>query len=131
MRAWKAATLPICLLLAACAGGKLPGEQPASDSAYTPSVTAAPRGQTATSLDPPEGSDGERVQQARAACWMKVESEKNLRGIDQRIAYVEKCVNEQVKNRHVSLRAPPVGRMEPGHAGNKCMQRLLMPAGAP
>ena len=30
---------------------------------------------------------------------MKVESEKNLRGIDQRIAYVEKCVNEQAKNR--------------------------------
>jgi hypothetical protein len=97
--AWKAVTLPICLLLAACAGGKLPGEQPAPGSAYTPSVTAAPRDQTATSLDPPAGSDGERVQQARAACWMKVESEKNLRGIDQRIAYVEKCVNDQVKNR--------------------------------
>jgi hypothetical protein len=30
---------------------------------------------------------------------MKVESEKNLRGIDQRIAYVEKCVNNQVKSR--------------------------------
>jgi hypothetical protein len=90
--AWKPTALPICLLLAACAGGKLPGEQPAPGSAYTPSVTAAPRGQTA-------GSDGERVQQARAACWMKVESEKNLRGIDQRISYVEKCVNDQVKNR--------------------------------
>ena len=99
MNAWKPAALPICLLLAACAGGKLPGEQPAPGSAHTPSVTAAPHGQTATSLDPPAGSDGERVQQARAACWMKVESEKNLRGIDQRIAYVEKCVNEQAKNR--------------------------------
>jgi len=87
------------LLLAACAGNAPPGAQPSSNSGFTPSVTAAPRGESATSLDPPEGSSAERVQQARAACWMKVEGEKNLRGIDQRIAYVEKCVNEQVKNR--------------------------------
>ena len=99
MSAWTAATLPICLLLAACAGSKLPGEQPAPGSAYTRSVTAAPHGQTATSLDPPAGSERERVQQARSTCWMKVESEKNLRGIDQRIAYVEQCVAAQVKNR--------------------------------
>jgi hypothetical protein len=99
VNALKAAILSMCLLLTACAGAKLPGEQPAPGSAYTPSVTAAPRGQTATSLDPPAGSDGERVQQARAACWMKVESEKNLRGIDQRVTYVEKCVNDQVKSR--------------------------------
>ena len=99
MRAATVATLPMMLLLAACAGSAPPGGQPASSSGLIPSVTAAPRGQNATSLDPPEGSAAERVQQARAACWMKVESEKNLRGIDQRIAYVEKCVNEQVKNR--------------------------------
>jgi hypothetical protein len=67
VNAWKPTILPICLLLAACAGGKLPGEQPAPGSAYTPSVTAAPHGQTATSLDPPAGSAGERVQQARFA----------------------------------------------------------------
>jgi len=87
------------MLLAACAGSTLPGAQSASTSGFTPSVTAAPRGQSATSLDPPEGSAAERAQQARAACWMKVEGEKNLRGIDQRIAYVEKCVTDQVKNR--------------------------------
>jgi len=99
MRAATVATLPMMLLLAACAGNAPPGAQPSSNSGFTPSVTAAPRGESATSLDPPEGSSAERVQQARAACWMKVEGEKNLRGIDQRIAYVEKCVNEQVKNR--------------------------------
>jgi hypothetical protein len=99
MKAATFATLPALLLLAACGGNALPGTQPASRSGFTPSVTAAPTGQNATSLDPPEGSAAERVQQARATCWMKVESEKNLRGIDQRIAYVEKCVNEQAKNR--------------------------------
>lgn len=98
MKAATFATLPALLLLAACAGNA-PGAQPTSNSGLTPSVTAAPRGETATSLDPPEGSAGERAQQARAQCWMKVESQKNLRGIDQRIAYVEKCVNDQVKNR--------------------------------
>jgi hypothetical protein len=100
MRAATVATLPMLLLLAACAGNALPGAQPTSNAGFTPSVTAAPHGQNATSLDPPEGSAAERVQQARAACWMKVESEKNLRGIDQRIAYVEKCVSEQAKSRH-------------------------------
>jgi hypothetical protein len=99
MRAATVAILPMMLLLAACAGNALPGAQPSSNAGFTPSVTAAPRGQNATSLDPPEGSAAERVQQARAGCWMKVESEKNLRGIDQRIAYVDKCVSEQVKNR--------------------------------
>jgi hypothetical protein len=97
MRAAIVATLP--LLLAACAGNVSPGAQAPQASGFTPSVTAAPQGQTAASLDPPQGSAAERVQQARAACWMKVESERQLRGIDQRIAYVEKCVNEQVKNR--------------------------------
>src|SRR5262245_42807509 len=99
MKAGILATLPAVLLLAACAGNALPGAQPASGSGFTPSVTAAPRGEAAASLDPPQGSAGERVQQARATCWMKVESEKNLRGIDQRVAYVEKCVSEHVKNR--------------------------------
>jgi hypothetical protein len=99
MRAATLATLPMMLLLTACSGSALPGSKPASSSGIVPSVTAAPHGQTAASLDPPEGSSAERVQQARSACWMKVESEKNLRGIDQRIAYVDKCVNEQVKGR--------------------------------
>jgi hypothetical protein len=99
MKAATFATLPVLLLLAACAGNALPGAQPTSGTGFTPSVTAAPSGQAAGSLDPPEGSAGERVQQARASCWMKVEGEKNLRGIDQRIAYVDKCVNEQVKGR--------------------------------
>ena len=94
----RVATLLVCLLLTACAGAKLPGDDSFSSiSSYLPSVTAAPTDQGAGSLDPPEGSAAERAQKARAQCWMNVEHEKNLRGIDQRIAYVEKCVTAQVR----------------------------------
>jgi hypothetical protein len=33
----------------------------------------------------------------RAQCWAKVEHEKNLRGIDQRVAYVDRCVAAQLQ----------------------------------
>jgi hypothetical protein len=93
------ATLLVCLSLSACAGAKLPGsdDSVSSISSYLPSAIAAPSGQAAASLDPPEGSAAERTQKARAQCWMKVEHEKNLRGIDQRIAYVDKCVTAQLR----------------------------------
>ncbi len=93
------ATLLVCLSLTACAGAKLPGsdDQASPISSYLPSAIAAPTGQGAASLDPSEGSAAERTQRARAQCWMKVEHEKNLRGIDQRIAYVDKCVTAQLR----------------------------------
>jgi len=93
------ATLLVCLSLTACAGAKFPGsdDQASSISSYLPSAIAAPSDQAAASLDPPEGSAAERTQKARAQCWMKVEHEKNLRGIDQRIAYVDKCVTAQLR----------------------------------
>ena len=93
------ATLLVCLSLSACAGAKLPGsdDSVSSISSYLPSAIAAPNGQAAAALDPPEGSAADRTQKARAQCWMKVEHEKNLRGIDQRIAYVDKCVTAQLR----------------------------------
>ena len=89
----------LCLPLSACAGVKLPGsdDQTSSISSYLPSAIAAPNGQAAAALDPPEGSAADRTQKARAQCWMKVEHEKHLRGIDQRIAYVDKCVTAQLR----------------------------------
>ena len=95
----RAATLLACLLLTACAGAKFPGsdDQASPISSYLPSAIAAPTGQGASSIDPPEGSAAERSQKARAQCWMKVEHEKNLRGIDQRVGYVEKCVTAQLR----------------------------------
>ena len=91
------ATLLVCLMLAACAGGKMPGSDSTSSiSSFFPSALTAPDSQA--SLDPPEGSAPDRAQKARAQCWMKVEHEKNLRGIDQRVAYVDKCVAAQLKS---------------------------------
>jgi hypothetical protein len=37
--------------------------------------------------------------QARADCWMMVEHKKEVRGIDQRIAFVDKCVAGQMKGK--------------------------------
>ena len=92
------ATLTVCLMLAACAGGKLPGsdDTTSSISSFLPSAFSTPSGQA--SSDPPEGSAGDRVVKARAQCWAKVEHEKNLRGIDQRVAYVDKCVAAQLQS---------------------------------
>jgi hypothetical protein len=85
------ATLLVCLMLAACAGGKMPGSDSTSSiSSFLPSSLSAPDDQAA--LDPPEGSPADRTLKARSQCWAKVEHEKNLRGIDQRVAYVDKCV---------------------------------------
>ena len=39
----------------------------------------------------------QRLNQVRADCWMKVERIKTARTIDQRIAFVDKCVAEQSK----------------------------------
>jgi len=91
--------LLLCLPLAACAGGKLTGgdDSVSSVSSYFPSLMSAPEGPSADALDPPEGSAADRAQKARAQCWMQVEQEKNLRGIDQRVAYVDHCVSAQLR----------------------------------
>jgi hypothetical protein len=108
----KAATPLLCLLLAACAGGMIPGEQPAPFASarpavsgrtvadappLAPSVTATQPGVAAHSVEQPPGSAAERQQQARADCWMKVEHERGLRDIDKRVAYVDRCVADELK----------------------------------
>jgi ABC-type glycerol-3-phosphate transport system substrate-binding protein len=88
------ATLLVCLMLAACAGGKTPGssDTTSSISSFLPSSFSTP------TLDPPEGSSADdRTIKARAQCWAKVEHEKNLRGIDQRVGYVDRCVASQLQ----------------------------------
>jgi hypothetical protein len=105
----RVATLPLCLMLAACAG-TLPGEQPAPGAAAAPGATAAPAaaakpatGGPATAAKPvpasPPVSDSEFLRQARVDCWMKVEHQKGLRNIDRRILFVDKCVADAVKAR--------------------------------
>jgi hypothetical protein len=103
------ALLLLCLGLSACAAGGFPGEQPAPVAAAAPppahsgggggarggASTAAAR--AAADPDAPTPS-GDPVTQARADCWMKVEGQKALRGIDQRIGFVDKCVARELKD---------------------------------
>jgi len=110
----RVATLLLCFILAACAGGKLPGEQPAPGAANLPPAAAAtapdapnppaPRAnQAARAASPPPqpqpqaAPEPDRLTQARVDCWMKVEHQKGTRDIDRRIAFVDKCVADAMK----------------------------------
>jgi hypothetical protein len=56
-------------------------------------TTAASRAEPAEPVDP--GADP--LTQARADCWMKVEANRSMRSIDQRSAFVDKCVADRMK----------------------------------
>jgi len=111
-------SLLLCFLLAGCLAT---GDQPAPQAAApAPAPTAAappappppsparssagsgggPRGGATTTAarGEPEEVPPDPVIQARTDCWMAVEHQKNLRGLDQRIAYVDKCVADQMKS---------------------------------
>ena len=112
------ASLLPCLALAAC---MLTGEETPPEAASA--ATAAPAASAVTSRPAARSSsvggdargaaatasaqgDGEPVEvrpdpltQARVDCWMKVESQKGLRAIDQRSAFVDKCVAAQLKSK--------------------------------
>ncbi len=109
-------SLLLCLVLAGCLAT---GDQPAPNAAApapaaiaaapppapSPARSAAgtaggPRGGAATAAarGEPEEVPPDPVIQARTDCWMAVEHQKNLRGLDQRIAYVDKCVADQMKS---------------------------------
>jgi hypothetical protein len=115
------ASLLPCLALAAC---MLTGEETAPEAASAAAVApAAPAASAVTSRPAARSSsvggdargaaatasaqgDGEPVEvrpdpltQARVDCWMKVESQKGLRAIDQRSAFVDKCVAAQLKSK--------------------------------
>jgi hypothetical protein len=112
-------SLLLCFLLAGCLAT---GDQPAPQAAApAPAPTAAappappppsparssagsgggPRGgaTTAAARGEPEEVPPDPVIQARTDCWMAVEHQKNLRGLDQRIAFVDKCVADQAKSK--------------------------------
>ena len=106
-----AALLP-CLMLAAC---MQTGEEaaPVAVSAPAPAASAVTSTPAARSSSVGGGARGgattasaraepvevrpDALTQARADCWMKVETQRGLRSIDQRTAFVDKCVAEQLK----------------------------------
>jgi hypothetical protein len=99
----RALTLLLCLALAACnTTASLSGDPaPAAMTAPAPATPppAAPPATTATAPTAPAAPAGPRdLTEAKVICWGKVEREKQrVRTIDQRIAYVERCVAEQMK----------------------------------
>ena len=105
------ATLLLCLSLAGCAtGGQSAPEAAApassmvasSPTARSPGSAGGARGGAVTAAargGEPVDAGPDALTQARADCWMKVESQKALRSIDQRIAFIDKCVADQMKAR--------------------------------
>lgn len=119
----RALPLLLCLSLGACAGGvslpsgdaalldPKPAASPPPPPAATPpqrsgrtvsgSTSGGARGGavTAAARAPAEPVDPgvDPLIQARSECWMKVETNKSLRNIDQRVAFVDKCVADRMK----------------------------------
>jgi hypothetical protein len=85
--------LPACMLLglSACAGG---------NSSADLAPAAAPQ-QTAAAPAAPPPSEPLTPEKAKADCWMKFEGDKKIKNIDQRLALVEKCVDETTRNQLV------------------------------
>ena len=79
------------LALSACAGGS--GSAELSPAAPPPQQSAV-----APAAPPQEPMTPEK---AKADCWMKYESDKKIKNIDQRLALVEKCVDDTMRNQLV------------------------------
>ena len=81
--------LLLCVALAGC--------QTASDVARleAPAPAAAPSGAAGPAA--PAQRSVRDATEAKVICWGKVEREKRIRNIDQRIAFVDKCVAEELR----------------------------------
>jgi hypothetical protein len=105
-------------LLVSCAGGAVnegvPGSEPAPAAAEAAAAVTEPaparpvrsarpgpaiRGPQPHRDDPPEVAERDPLTQARADCWMKVESQKTKLNIDQRAAFVDRCVSNATKGK--------------------------------
>jgi hypothetical protein len=91
--------LLLCLPLVGCATPPLSGDPaPAAVTAPAADAPSATAAAAAPPAAPPPAGGPRDVTEAKVICWGKVEREKQrVRNIDQRIAYVERCVAEQMK----------------------------------
>ena len=79
------------IALSACAGG--------TGSADLSPATPAPQQSATVPAPPPQ--EPMTPEKAKADCWMKYESDKKVKNIDQRLALVEKCVDDTMRNQLV------------------------------
>lgn len=91
-----AGALALAVLLAGCGGAGV-----GSSVGSAMQRTGGPNANT-TRVNPndyqedPNAKPEDPVLYARAQCWIKVEQQKALKGIDQRIAFVDKCVADRL-----------------------------------
>ena len=76
-----------------------PPPSPASRRAAGSGGGARGGAATAAAQGEPEEVPTDPVIQARTDCWMAVEHAKGVQGLDQRIAYVDKCVADKTKSK--------------------------------
>ena len=79
------------LALSACAGGN-------SSADLAPAAPQQTAAAPAPAAPPPQPMTPEK---AKTECWMKFEGDKKIKNIDQRLALVEKCVDETMRNQPV------------------------------
>jgi hypothetical protein len=91
----RAMILLLALVLAGCNTTRSPSVDLQPAAAPPPPAAPPPAAPAPSSADGPRGARD--VTEAKVICWGKVERDKRVRSIDQRIAYVEKCVAEQMK----------------------------------
>jgi hypothetical protein len=82
--------------LAGCADGKVAGQLTPAGAIAAPPPAAAHAAAPAAVPPPPKPTTQEAMQQARAECWMKTESDRAARDIDRRVKLVEKCVDDKM-----------------------------------
>ena len=89
------AALGAAAMLAGCAQGNSSADL--APAAPQPAAQAA-----APSAPPPKAAL--TPEEAKAQCWMKYESDKKVKSIDQRLTLVEKCVDDTMRGQ--SVQAP-------------------------
>ena len=120
----RVASLLLCLLCPLLAGCLATGDQPPAANAVPASTVSGPPASATTAAPSPPPSPTSRraagsgggarggaaqgepeevppdpVIQARTDCWMAVEHQKGIKGIDQRIAFIDKCVADKTKTK--------------------------------
>jgi len=96
-------TARLRLLAALCAAAMLAGCAQGNTSADLAPAAPQPVAQTAPSAPPPKAAL--TPEEAKAQCWMKYESDKKMKNIDQRLTLVEKCVDDTMRGQLVQAPA--------------------------